>query len=110
EEDGKVVEVGKWDPSITRSRLEMQCFKAAWITNVLHEGIGLPRLMDPGGNMTATEGLKVEQEAQKKGLGKPTFQSLDTVDDIAISWTLGKMVLEASKEVPLPSRSRPLVD
>lgn len=110
EKDGEVVAVGKWDPSVERSRLEMQCFKAAWIANVLHEGIGIPRLTDPGGNVT-TEGDKVEKEAEKKGLGPPAFQSLDTVGDIAISWTLGKMVLEASKEVPALSRtSRPLVD
>ncbi|KAH0583481.1 hypothetical protein H2248_009109 [Termitomyces sp. 'cryptogamus'] len=109
EENGKVVAVGQWHPSVERSRLEMQCFKAAWITNVLHEGIGIPRLMDPGGNVT-TEGENIEREAAKKGLGRPAFQSLDTVGDIAISWTLGKMVLEASKEVVPLSDSRPLVD
>lgn len=110
EENGKVVDVGKWEPKIERSRLEMQCFKAAWIANVLHEGIGIPRITDPGGNAT-TEGDKVEKEAEKKGLGRPTFQSLDTVGEIAISWTLGKMVLEASKEVrPLTKDHRPLVD
>jgi len=92
------------------SRLQMQCFKAAWIANVLHEGIGMPRIVDPGGNDT-TDGDKVAQQAQKMGLGRPTFQSLDTVGDIAISWTLGKMVLEASKEVPLGSAlDRPLAD
>ncbi|KAG6914172.1 hypothetical protein DXG01_001958 [Tephrocybe rancida] len=107
--DGKVVAVGQWHPSVERSRLEMQCFKAAWISNVLHEGIGIPRLTDPGGNVT-TEGEKVEKEAEKKGLGRPAFQSLDTVGDIAISWTLGKMVLEASKEVSPLSETRPLVD
>ena len=110
EEDGKIVDVGKWDPNVQRSRLEMQCFKAAWITNVLHEGIGLPRLMDPGGNTTTTEGLKVEKQADQKGLGRPAFQSMDSVRDIAITWTLGKMVLEASKEVRPLTNSRPLVD
>ncbi|KAG6888538.1 hypothetical protein C0992_008281 [Termitomyces sp. T32_za158] len=109
EENGKVVAVGQWHPSVERSRLEMQCFKAAWITNVLHDGIGIPRLTDPGGNET-TEGENVEREAAKKGLGRPAFQSLDTVGDIAISWTLGKMVLEASKEVTPLSDTRPLVD
>ncbi|RDB22159.1 Golgi apyrase [Hypsizygus marmoreus] len=110
EEDGKVVDIGKWTPKVERSRLEMQCFKAAWITNVLHEGIGMPRLTDPGGNVTS-EAEKVVKEAEKKGLGRPAFQSLDTVGDIAITWTLGKMVLEASKEVPsLSTEGRPLVD
>ncbi|KAG5653534.1 hypothetical protein H0H81_012475 [Sphagnurus paluster] len=108
EKDGKVVEVGKWHPSVERSRLEMQCFKAAWIANVLHQGIGIPRITDPGGNVT-TDGDEVEKEAEKKGLG-PAFQSRDTVGDIAISWTLGKMVLEASKEVPMRPNHRPLVD
>ncbi|KAG6906143.1 hypothetical protein DXG01_015691 [Tephrocybe rancida] len=42
--DDKVVAVGQWHPSVECSRLEMQCFKAAWISNVLHEGIGIPRL------------------------------------------------------------------
>ncbi|KAG5644046.1 hypothetical protein DXG03_009198 [Asterophora parasitica] len=109
EVDGQIVAVGKWHPSVERSRLEMQCFKAAWIANVLHEGIGIPRITDPGGNGT-TAGDKVVEEAEKKGLGRPAFQSIDTVGDIAISWTLGKMVLEASKEIPPQLTSRPLVD
>lgn len=110
EKDGIVVDAGKWGPKVEVSRLQMQCFKAAWIANVLHEGIGIPRIVDAGGNVTS-ESEKVEKEAEKKGLGRPTFQSLDTVGDIAISWTLGKMVLEASKEIPLASKAdRPLVD
>ncbi|KAG6370064.1 nucleoside phosphatase family-domain-containing protein [Boletus reticuloceps] len=109
-QNGQVVETGKWGDTVEISRLQMQCFKAAWVANVLHEGIGIPRIVDPGGNST-TEGEKVAQQAEKKGLGRPVFQSVDTVGDIAISWTLGKMVLEASKEVkPLSSYSRPLVD
>lgn len=109
-EGGQVVEVGKWGEKVELSRLQMQCFKAAWIANVLHDGIGMPRIVDPGGN-DSTHGEEVAEQAKTKGLGKPTFQSLDSVGDIAISWTLGKMVLEASKEVPLLSNSdRPLVD
>lgn len=109
-QDGQVVETGKWGDKVEISRLHMQCFKAAWVANVLHEGIGIPRIVDPGGNST-TQGEKVAQQAEKKGLGPPVFQSVETVGGIAISWTLGKMVLEASKEVkPSSSHSRPLVD
>ncbi|KAI0362549.1 hypothetical protein OH77DRAFT_1467413 [Trametes cingulata] len=110
EEDGVVVETGKWGLDVEIPRLQMQCFKAAWIVNVLHEGIGMPRIVDAGGNVT-TQAEKVAEQAQTKGLGRPTFQSMDTVGDIAISWTLGKMVLEASREVPPASaNSRPIVD
>jgi Golgi nucleoside diphosphatase len=111
EKDGELVEIGNWSDKVELSRLEMQCFKAAWIANVLHEGIGMPRIVDPGGNNT-TEGEHVAEQAKSKGLGRPTFQSVDTVSDIAISWTLGKMVLEASKEVPPIAKSGngPIVD
>lgn len=98
-------ESGHWQGSaIERSRLELQCFKGAWISNVLHEGIGIPRLVDDGGNQTLTGGEigdtneEAERRAVEKGL-RSHFQSLDTIGETAISWTLGKMVIEASKAV-----------
>ncbi|KAI0062375.1 hypothetical protein BV25DRAFT_1856370 [Artomyces pyxidatus] len=110
EEGGKVIGLDKWGDKVEISRLEMQCFKAAWIINVLHDGLGMPRIVDAGGNATAS-GEAVKSQADQKGLGRPTFQSMDSVGDIAISWTLGKMVLEASKEVPpLFKNDPPLVD
>ncbi|KAI0273519.1 nucleoside phosphatase family-domain-containing protein [Gloeopeniophorella convolvens] len=110
EEDGKIVGLDKWGDNVEISRLQMQCFKAAWIINVLHEGLGMPRIVDSGGNGT-THGDEVKDRAEQKGLGRPSFQSMDTVGDMAVSWTLGKMVLEASKEVPpLLKNSKPLTD
>ncbi|KAN0123962.1 GDA1/CD39 (nucleoside phosphatase) family domain containing protein [Russula decolorans] len=107
-EGSKVLD--KWADRVEVSRLQMQCFKAAWIINVLHEGFRMPRIVDPGGNDT-TNADEVNGHAEKKGLWRPWFQSMDTVGDMAISWTLGKMVLEASKEVPpLVKDTRPLPD
>ncbi|KAF8517556.1 nucleoside phosphatase family-domain-containing protein [Hysterangium stoloniferum] len=103
---GQIVGVGHWGKGLELSRLKMQCFKASWIVNVLHEGLGLPRIVDPGGNQTVG-GADAKQKADQKGLGRPIFQSADTVGDTAISWPLGKIVLEASQEVPAVSASIP---
>lgn len=103
-EGSKVLD--KWADRVEVSRLQMQCFKAAWIINVLHEGFRMPRIVDPGGNdTTKADGVKGHSEK------KAWFQSMDSVGDMAISWTLGKMVLEASKEVPpLVKDAKPLPD
>jgi Golgi apyrase len=100
----------KWADRVEVSRLQMQCFKAAWVINVLHDGLGMPRIVDSGGNDT-TQVDEIKDHAEKKGLWRPWFQSMESVGDMAITWTLGKMVLEASKEVPSSVKdSGPLPD
>ncbi|KAH9005038.1 nucleoside phosphatase family-domain-containing protein [Lactarius hatsudake] len=102
--------LGNWGDRVEVSRLQMQCFKAAWVINVLHDGLGMPRIVDSGGNDT-TQADEIKDHAEKKGLWRPWFQSMESVGDMAITWTLGKMVLEASKEVPPSAKdSSPLPD
>ncbi|KAJ2901976.1 hypothetical protein MKZ38_001166 [Zalerion maritima] len=76
------------------------CFKASWLTNVLHDGIGIPRV---GIEHTGPPGLNASQgvleDAQDTGFLDP-FQPVDEIDHIEVSWTLGPMVLYASGQVP----------
>ncbi|KAG9051099.1 Golgi apyrase [Tulasnella sp. UAMH 9824] len=108
-----------WGHRIDKSRLELQCFKSAWIVNVLGDGVGIPRTSE--GWLEADAHVKDtphvdEHKAEELGLDKgkisnPVFQSVDTIKGTAVSWTLGKMVLEASKGVPASSKNaKPLAD
>ncbi|KAI8906329.1 nucleoside phosphatase GDA1/CD39 [Gorgonomyces haynaldii] len=61
-------------------RLEEQCFKTAYIMNMLHVGLGLPK--------------------ESNSNGRPIFESIDDVDGFDTSWTLGAMFLYASSSIP----------
>ncbi|POR37415.1 Golgi apyrase [Tolypocladium paradoxum] len=85
------------------------CFKASWLINVLHDGIGIPRVSleavpNPGINTTK----EAAEKAKDKGYLDP-FQPVDKIDGIEVSWTLGKMVLYAAGQVsPVGSSSLPV--
>ncbi|SCV74109.1 BQ2448_6541 [Microbotryum intermedium] len=102
----------KWKQGVQLTRLETQCFKAAWVVNILHEGIGIPRIIDQGGE---GDGKNLTDEVISKTIDKglvsqPSFQSLNAVGDVAVSWTLGKMVLEVARgstQAPTINPKRP---
>ncbi|ROW08040.1 hypothetical protein VPNG_06123 [Cytospora leucostoma] len=74
------------------------CFKASWIINVLHDGIGVPRLgLDHTPTVNASQGAL--EEAKGKGF-LDAFQPVDKIDGIEVSWTLGPMVLYAAGQIP----------
>ncbi|EMD95406.1 hypothetical protein COCC4DRAFT_35226 [Bipolaris maydis ATCC 48331] len=98
----KGIKKEKWGKKVDQDKAREVCFKASWIISMLHDGIGVPRVgiegLDGSQNTTKT----VLDNAKAKGFTDP-FQAVNKINDIELSWTLGKMVLYASSEIPPPS-------
>ncbi|KAK0745133.1 nucleoside phosphatase family-domain-containing protein [Apiosordaria backusii] len=77
------------------------CFKASWLINVLHDGIGVPRIgIEDLPSVNMSKGAQgALEKAKTKGFLDP-FQPVDKIDGIEVSWTLGKMVLYAAGQIP----------
>ncbi|PLN85993.1 nucleoside phosphatase family-domain-containing protein [Aspergillus taichungensis] len=91
----------EWGKKLDQEKAYQICFKASWVINVLHDGIGIPRvgLEDTKGsqhNGTA----ELLSQTKSKGYLDP-FQPVNKIDSTEVSWTLGKMVLYASSQVPI---------
>ncbi len=98
----KGIKKEKWGAKVDEDKAREVCFKASWIINMLHDGIGVPRvgIEDLDGSQNTTEALL--DSVKSKGYIDP-FKAVDKIDDKELSWTLGKIVLYASSEVTLPS-------
>ncbi|KAH6635219.1 nucleoside phosphatase family-domain-containing protein [Chaetomium sp. MPI-SDFR-AT-0129] len=74
------------------------CFKASWLINVLHEGIGVPRIgLEDVPSANVSKGAL--EQAKDQGFLDP-FQPVNKINGIEVSWTLGKMVLYAAGQIP----------
>ena len=94
----------RWGSKVDERNAEDICFKASWLINVLHEGIGIPRVgMEKSketldGHRNKTDALL--DGAKEHGFLDDSFRPVDEIDDTELSWTLGKMVLYASSQMP----------
>lgn len=97
------VEDKKWGKKVDEKTLEEVCFKASWLINMLHDGIGVPRVgLETGKEIDdgiSNKTHSVIDSAKDRGFLDP-FQAIDKVDGTEVSWTLGKMVLYASSQMP----------
>ncbi|GAB7362740.1 hypothetical protein MBLNU230_g3046t1 [Neophaeotheca triangularis] len=93
----------KWGEKVDEKTVEEVCFKASWLISMLHDGIGVPRVgiegtEQPGqGDHNKTNSLI--ENAKDRGFIDP-FQAVDKIHGTEVSWTLGKMVLYASSQMP----------
>ena len=71
----------------SEDRMQMHCFKTAYLLSILHDGLGIPK--NPTYHLD-------------KG---PLLESLDEVDGFSVSWTMGAMFLYASSTIPQQSSS-----
>lgn len=83
--------------------LSKACFKALWVLSVLHEGFLLPRL---GIDISEDDAGTADEAVTHEKVPLAFLLALD-VDGDEISWTLGKMVLFASLQVPPASGDEP---
>ena len=90
----------KWGKKVDEQSAADMCFKASWLINMLHEGIGIPRVGLEDTKLGDHNGTKaVLDHAKDKGFLDP-FQAVDKIKDTEVSWTLGKIVLYAASQVP----------
>lgn len=96
----KDVDKEVWGHKVDEKTVEEVCFKASWLINMLHEGIGVPRVgIEAGKSAVMNKTHEVVENAKDRGFLDP-FQAVDKIDGKEVSWTLGKIVLYASSQVP----------
>ena len=72
-----------------QSRLEAQCFKSAWLLNFLHEGFGFPKDSLPGNESSSKHNVNPHF----------SFESVNSISNFSVSWTLGAMLVHVSESL-----------
>lgn len=97
------IEGKKWGKKVDEEAAVEVCFKASWLINMLHDGIGIPRVglesTKPKDGHVVNGTKEMIDGAKAKGFLDP-FQAIDKIDGKEVSWTLGKMLLYAASQVP----------
>ncbi|OQV09609.1 hypothetical protein CLAIMM_13714 isoform 2 [Cladophialophora immunda] len=96
----KGIEDKTWGDKVDEKNALEVCFKASWLINMLHDGIGIPRVGLEDTEVSSHNGTKeVLESAKGKGFLDP-FQAVNKIKSTEVSWTMGKMLLYASAEIP----------
>lgn len=98
-----------WGKKVDEKTAVEVCFKASWLINLLHEGIGIPRagLEETPSDVSHNGTKEVLDNAKAKGF-TDSFQAVDKIQDTEVSWTLGKMLLHAASQIPALDPSLPV--
>ena len=99
----------KWGKKVDEKTAQEVCFKAAWLIDILHDGIGIPRvgIEKSAAGISYNRTKEIGAHAKDKGFLDP-FQAVNKIDDMEVSWTLGKMVLYAAGQIPPSGENLPV--
>ena len=76
------------------------CFKASWLINILHDGIGVPRAGIEDTSGSGHNGTKAVLDSGKEKGFLDAFQAVNEIKSTEVSWTMGKILLYASSDIP----------
>ncbi|KAB8342774.1 hypothetical protein FH972_022372 [Carpinus fangiana] len=89
------ISLKKYGRKVDEATAAEVCFKASWLINMLHEGIGIPRVgIEASKHVADSQNATKEilDSAKQQGYLAP-FQAVNKIDKTEVSWTLGKMLL-----------------
>lgn len=94
------IEDETWGKKVDEKTAQEVCFKASWLINMLHDGIGIPRVGIENTSTSSHNGTKeLLDTGKEKGFVDP-FQAVNKIKSTEVSWTMGKMILYASAAIP----------